>query len=139
VRRISDHGATVAVESSFGIPQHFHLLISGEGGPRPCKLMWQSGKELGLEFEAAEAAKDESAAAPERTSDSILRSQTLALRSALDEIREGVVLLDSDMRAQFINRAFRRMWNLPDATADRKPAFVALMYHGRDYPCLSGR
>jgi hypothetical protein len=43
-----------------------------------------------------------------------------------------VVLLDSDMRAQFINREFRRMWDLPDATADRKPAFVALMYHGRD-------
>src|SRR4029079_9387927 len=36
------------------------------------------------------------------------------------------------MRSQFINRAFRRMWTLPDAVADRNPAFVALMYHGRD-------
>lgn len=132
VRRISDHGATINVESALGIPQHFHLSISGEGGPRACKLVWQSGKELGLEFESAEAAKDEPAAVTERSSDSILRGQTLALRSALDEISDGVVLLDSDMRAQFINRAFRRMWNLPDATADRKPAFVALMYHGRD-------
>ena len=133
VRRISDHGATINVESALGIPQHFHLLISGEGAPRPCKLMWQSGKELGLEFEVVEATKDEPAAAPERrSSDSILRGQTLALRSALDEIRDGVVLLDSDMRAQFINRAFRKMWDLPDTVADRKPAFVALMYHGRD-------
>ena len=54
VRRISDHGATINVESALGIPQHFHLLISGEGAPRPCKLMWQSGKELGLEFEVVE-------------------------------------------------------------------------------------
>jgi diguanylate cyclase (GGDEF)-like protein len=36
------------------------------------------------------------------------------------------------MKSQFINRAFRRMWALPDAVADRNPAFVALMYHGRD-------
>src|SRR2546429_9648172 len=36
------------------------------------------------------------------------------------------------MKSQFINRAFRRMWDLPDAVADRNPAFVALMYHGRD-------
>jgi len=132
VRRISDHGATITVESPLGIPPHFHLLIPGEGAPRPCKRVWQSGEELGLEFETADAAKDEPATQPERRGDSILRSQTLALRSALDEIREGVVLLDRDMRAQFINRAFRRLWDVPDAMVDRKPAFVALMYHGRD-------
>jgi PAS domain-containing protein len=56
----------------------------------------------------------------------------LAMRAALDEVGFGVVLLDSELRAQFINRAFRRMWRLPDAKADSKPAFVALMYHGRD-------
>ncbi len=61
----------------------------------------------------------------------------LALRAALDEIELGVVLLDSDMRAQFINRAFRRMWALPDVVADRHPSFVVLMYHGRDTRCLS--
>jgi diguanylate cyclase (GGDEF)-like protein len=54
------------------------------------------------------------------------------LRAALDEVRCGIVLLDRELRAQFINRAFRRMWRLPDAKADSKPAFVALMYHGRD-------
>ena len=31
-----------------------------------------------------------------------------------------------------INKAFRRMWNLPDAKADARVPFVALMYHGRD-------
>src|SRR5579871_1092154 len=54
------------------------------------------------------------------------------LRAALDEVRFGVVLLDHEMRAQFINRAFRKMWRLSDAKAESKPAFVALMYHGRD-------
>ena len=56
----------------------------------------------------------------------------LALRAALDVVDVGVLLLGADMKSQFINRAFRRMWALPDAVADRNPAFVALMYHGRD-------
>jgi diguanylate cyclase (GGDEF)-like protein len=130
VRRLADHGATVSVENPLGIPKQFHLLLPGEGAPKPCKLVWQSDKELGLEFDSADA--DGSAVHPERRNDSIVRGQTLALRSALDEIQTGVVLLDSDMRAQFINRAFRKMWDLPDTMADSKPAFVALMYHGRD-------
>jgi PAS domain-containing protein len=55
-----------------------------------------------------------------------------ALRAAIDTIPVGIVVLDAELRAQFINRAFRKMWRLPDAKADSKPAFVALMYHGRD-------
>ena len=54
------------------------------------------------------------------------------LRAALDRVPYGVVLLDAEMRAQFINRAFRKMWRMSDSKADGKPAFVALMYHGRD-------
>jgi len=64
-----------------------------------------------------------------RGADQIARGQLLALRAALDVVDVGVLLLDA---SQFINRAFRRMWALPDAVADRNPAFVALMYHGRD-------
>ena len=134
VQRMSDRGATATTESPLGIPSHFHLLIPGEGPPRPCKLVWQSGKELGLEFESMDT-KDDAAAAREpsqRRAGSIVSGQMLALRAALDEIETGVVLLDVDMRAQFVNRAFRRMWALPDEVADRKPALVALMYHGRD-------
>ncbi len=55
-----------------------------------------------------------------------------ALRAALDHVDYGIVLLDSELRAQFINRAFRKMWRLPDHIADSKPAYVALLYHGRD-------
>jgi PAS domain-containing protein len=54
------------------------------------------------------------------------------LSSALDQIDIGVVLLDSDTRAEFINRAFRNYFSLPDSKADSKPPFIALMYHGRD-------
>ena len=57
------------------------------------------------------------------------------LAAALDEIDIGVVLLDADTRAQFINRAFRKYFALPDAKADSKPPFIALMYHGRDAGC----
>jgi diguanylate cyclase (GGDEF)-like protein len=136
VRRISERGATLTTESPLGIPTQFHLLIPGEGPPRPCKLIWQSGEELGLEFEVADAVEDEvprRAAMPERrATDSLLRGHMLALKSALDEIRMGVILLDADLRAQFINREFRRIWVLPDQVADSKPSYVALMYHGRD-------
>src|SRR3954471_19954797 len=54
------------------------------------------------------------------------------LASALDQIDIGVVLLDKDTRADFINRAFRDYFSLPDEKADSRPPFIALMYHGRD-------
>src|ERR1700750_203160 len=54
------------------------------------------------------------------------------LAAALDQIDIGVVLLDKDTRAEFINRAFRDYFSLPDEKADSKPPFIALMYHGRD-------
>jgi diguanylate cyclase (GGDEF)-like protein len=38
---------------------------------------------------------------------------TSVLPSALDGIRYGIVLLDSDFRARFINRAYYGMWALP--------------------------
>jgi PAS domain-containing protein len=54
------------------------------------------------------------------------------LSAALDHVDIGIVLLDSDTRAEFINRAFRDYFSLPDEKADSKPPFIALMYHGRD-------
>ena len=54
------------------------------------------------------------------------------LSAALDCVDIGIVLLDADTRAQFINRAFRSYFALPDEKADSKPPFIALMYHGRD-------
>ena len=54
------------------------------------------------------------------------------LSAALDRVDIGVVLLDKDTRAEFINRAFRQYFALSDQQADSKPPFIALMYHGRD-------
>ena len=54
------------------------------------------------------------------------------LSAALDQVDIGIVLLDADTRAEFINRAFREYFSLSDAQADSKPPFIALMYHGRD-------
>jgi PAS domain-containing protein len=54
------------------------------------------------------------------------------LSAALDQVDIGIVLLDSDTRAEFINRAFRDYFSFPDEKADGKPPFIALMYHGRD-------
>jgi PAS domain-containing protein len=54
------------------------------------------------------------------------------LAAALDQVDIGIVLLDSDTRAEFINRAFRDYFSLPDEKADSKPPFIALIYHGRD-------
>jgi PAS domain-containing protein len=54
------------------------------------------------------------------------------LSAALDQVDFGIVLLDSDTRAEFINRAFRHYFALSDEKADSKPPFIALMYHSRD-------
>jgi PAS domain-containing protein len=54
------------------------------------------------------------------------------LSSALDQVDIGIVLLDADTRAVFINRAFRHYFALPDEKADSRPPLIALMYHGRD-------
>jgi len=54
------------------------------------------------------------------------------LAAALDEVDIGIVLLGADTRAEFINRAFRDYFALPDEMADSHPPFIALMYHGRD-------
>ncbi|OKO75560.1 PAS-domain containing protein [Bradyrhizobium sp. AS23.2] len=62
------------------------------------------------------------------------RSHATAARlsAALDQVDIGIVLLDAETRAEFINRAFRDYFAVPDDVADGKPPFIALMYHGRD-------
>jgi diguanylate cyclase (GGDEF)-like protein len=55
--------------------------------------------------------------------------ELLTLRSALDKIENGVVLLGADMRARFMNRKFRDTWNIPDDKADGNPLFADIMQH----------
>lgn len=58
------------------------------------------------------------------------------LAAALDQISIGVVLLDRDTRAEYINRTFRDFFRLPDDKANSKPPLIALMYHSRDTRAL---
>jgi diguanylate cyclase (GGDEF)-like protein len=138
VRNLSDEGACLEVVSQAGIPTQFQLALAGDREPRDCKLIWQSDRRMGVSFARLPDAPQDGDEQPEgeraqdEPSSELLRGHMLALRAALDEVRIGVVLLDHELRAQFINRAFRRMWRLPDSKAEGKPPFVALMYHGRD-------
>ncbi len=58
--------------------------------------------------------------------------ELLVLQAALDNVDYGVLLLDEDLRARFINRASRQLWNIPDALAACCPSFAELMQHASD-------
>jgi PAS domain-containing protein len=49
------------------------------------------------------------------------------LRSAIDEIELGIVLLDSDLRLTFVNRAFLRIYHLADKSSVSGLDFEGLM------------
>jgi diguanylate cyclase (GGDEF)-like protein len=145
VHNLSQHGACLRVASLIGIPPAFELQIGDETSTRQCVAIWHSDARIGVEFrsrqpgrlepgqEAATAAEPEHDTAPARAaSTDLVRGELLSLRAALYEVPYGVVLLDNELRAQFINRAFRKMWRLPDSNADAKPAYIALLHHGRD-------
>jgi diguanylate cyclase (GGDEF)-like protein len=53
-----------------------------------------------------------------------------SLQAALDQVDYGIVVVDPEQRAHFINRAFRKLWRLPDETSEAKPALIALLHHG---------
>jgi len=142
VRNFSEAGACLQVASIVGVPPIFDLQIEGEAKPHACEAVWHAQNRIGIVFhsrpeEIRDGEPETAAALAPRREDGAgvaepLRGELLSLRAALNEVSFGIVLLDAELRAQFINRAFRKMWRLPDDKADRKPAFVSLMYHGRD-------
>jgi diguanylate cyclase (GGDEF)-like protein len=75
-----------------------------------------------LQARARRALVQERAASQELTS----------LRAALDQSEVGVLLLDPELRAQFANQAFRRLWRLSDELAATKPSFIELVSRGRN-------
>jgi diguanylate cyclase (GGDEF)-like protein len=58
-------------------------------------------------------------------------AQLAVLRAIVDDLEVGIVVLDRQRRAQFVNRAFRRLWRVTDQLAESGPTFVKLMYHAR--------
>src|SRR5580704_2108429 len=149
VRNLSADGACLRVASVAGIPPSFDLLIDGETASLACDVIWQSPDQVGVSFHRLQSeprtADDHEQNGKHMTMPSsdrrsheqhaagdLVRGELLALRAALDDVPIGVALLDQELRAQFLNRAFRKMWRLSDAKAASKPPFIALMYHGRD-------
>ena len=144
LRNMSETGACLELASPLGAPEAFDLLIDGETQPRTCASVWRHDNKIGVTFDApaanAEAVSERGPAVERRARDKgavddggdLVRGELLSLRAALDEIETGVVLLDGALRAQFINRAFRKMWRLPDAKAEARPSYAALMHHGAD-------
>ncbi len=51
VRNLSSKGAKLLVSSVVGIPETFDLLLEGNSR-QPCRVVWRTLKELGVEFRA---------------------------------------------------------------------------------------
>ncbi|QAU44534.1 sensor domain-containing diguanylate cyclase [Bradyrhizobium guangzhouense] len=49
------------------------------------------------------------------------------LRDALENVQDGVLLLDSDLNASFMNLRMRRFWEVSEEEAARRPAYAALV------------
>ena len=49
------------------------------------------------------------------------------LRDALENVQDGILLLDSDMDATFMNRRMRRFWEVSDDEAANRPAYSSLV------------
>ena len=50
VRNLSDGGARLQVQSTFGLPASFELAL-GDRPPRPCKVKWLDATTLRVRFE----------------------------------------------------------------------------------------
>ena len=49
------------------------------------------------------------------------------LGAALEQAQEGIVILDANLRVQFMNGAVRRLWRVSDEIADSNPQFEELV------------
>ena len=65
---------------------------------------------------------------PDRSLEIVLQE----LETVLEKIEYGVFLMDADMRAQLINSAFRKMWNVDDQFALGNPDFFEMIEYLRD-------
>jgi PilZ domain len=61
VRNLSPSGASLNVASTLGIPETFDVMFDADKSVRTCHLVWHKEKQLGVEFDDAEAALTRSA------------------------------------------------------------------------------
>jgi len=60
-----------------------------------------------------------------------LETQFAVLRTIVDGLNVGIVLLDREGQVRFVNRAFRKFWRISEAVAESSQPLIKLMYHGR--------
>lgn len=144
IHELSPDAASIELQGDGVVPESLELLIDGEDAVRHCRVTSREGNSLKLGFHLRQHRAPHPSSVPvvpgsqtagptkQEGAPEYIRTELLSLRAALNEVPFGVVLLDAEMRAQFINRAFRKTWRLTDAKADSRPAFISLMYHGRD-------
>jgi hypothetical protein len=85
---ISDTGARIDVEDAKTIPDHFVLLLSGNGkARRKCRVVWRKATQIGLTFERPLAASDRATLVPKLDAD--LSALTPWLAHADEEPTEG--------------------------------------------------
>lgn len=53
------------------------------------------------------------------------------LTGALENVEDGVVLLDRDLNAVFLNRRMREFWEVSEEEVARHPAYVTLIARNR--------
>jgi len=58
------------------------------------------------------------------------------LQAILDAIDHGILLLTPDLRLEFCNRAFQKIWHVPDEIATRRPTLSELMNCSRSQGLL---
>lgn len=135
VSSLTGQEATLAVDAAIELPRAFDLLINGESKSRPCIVRGQSENVMAVLFWSASLnGSSQSPRPPLHGAMPVppqrpdrLHGSLASLRSSLDEVDFGVVLLDAELRARFINRAFQRLWGLAADAADTRPAFVELL------------
>jgi hypothetical protein len=55
IRNVSDGGACLEVQTTYGIPATFELATADETA-RSCKVRWLDGRRMGVEYQASGAA-----------------------------------------------------------------------------------
>lgn len=143
IRNFSEGGACVEVAGTVGIPASFELQLEGEIITRQCTQRWTAGDRIGVSFDAASSP----AAPPDirsrngsvpvasipKTSGELLQLRTALeyLHAALDHVKEGVIVLDSELHVRYMNRSVRTLWQLGDQDAARRPHYSELIRIGR--------
>src|SRR4029079_11981986 len=49
------------------------------------------------------------------------------IRNSLDQMQQGIILLDDLLNARFMNQAVRKLWEIPDHQAKQNPSYLDLL------------